>query len=249
MFTFEQLQIAGMQPSLLQDKINLGADTLRRIFAKIRITENGCWEWTGATQKTYGAIKVKKYRKSVYGVHRICYELVHGEQPRDLDIHHMVEDGCIGPICCNPNHLKPTDRRAHLAELTPSNPAYINAHKTHCQRGHEFTIENTAIVSGGRKCRKCDADDKQATRDAELIRSGKQKYAWSQDKLKTHCKRGHVLSGDNIRMVNQGGREYRRCKLCESINTLKYLGKMGELGIDEQTPPPSPPRDPNESMF
>jgi hypothetical protein len=30
-----------------------------------------------------------------------------------------------------------------------------NAGKTHCKRGHEFTPENTRLITGGRECRIC----------------------------------------------------------------------------------------------
>jgi hypothetical protein len=40
--------------------------------------------------------------------------------------------------------------------LRGSGTAAINARKTHCDSGHEFTPENTAARSdGGRDCRKC----------------------------------------------------------------------------------------------
>jgi hypothetical protein len=37
-------------------------------------------------------------------------------------------------------------------------PAAMNAAKTHCHRGHEFSPENTRVnANGSRSCRQCDA--------------------------------------------------------------------------------------------
>lgn len=35
-------------------------------------------------------------------------------------------------------------------------------------------------------------------------------------KLQTHCKRGHLLSGENLRITGQGFRECKQCKLARN---------------------------------
>lgn len=242
MFTFEQLQIAGMQPSLLANKIGLQPATLKRVFAKIKVRENGCWEWMASKRHGYGAINVKEYRKSIYDAHRLCYELVNGEQPRTSDIHHKVEQGCIGPSCCNPAHLEALDRKTHLTEFTPASVPYINLHKTHCSRGHEFTVENTHILPNGRSCRQCDRENHKAKREKDLVATGRKRYQRSPDKIKTHCKRSHELAGDNVRFVETNGKPNRRCRLCEALIMQKYyLKKTGRL--DESNDPLAIPPD------
>ena len=238
MFTFEQLQIAGLQPSLLVNKIGLEADTLKRVFAKIRVLENGCWEWMASKRQGYGAINVKEYRKSIYDAHRLCYELVHGEQPRKNHIHHQVENGCIGPACCNPAHLESLSQKQHITEKTPTSATYINLHKTHCVNGHEFTVQNTGVNKHGRHCKQCDAERKQAARDAKLATTGRRKYDRDPAKMQTHCLRGHELSGANIRTItHKNGREYRRCIQCETINLQASFARRS--GVGEKTTNPT----------
>jgi hypothetical protein len=56
--------------------------------------------------------------------------------------------------CCNPKHLEPVtpDENRWRGRWAPTE----NAKRTHCQRGHEFTDENTYFPArGGRQCREC----------------------------------------------------------------------------------------------
>lgn len=53
------------------------------------------------------------------------------------------------------------EQLAHRVALTlacgPIGPAQVNARKTHCKRGHEFTDQNTRHYRGERHCRACAA--------------------------------------------------------------------------------------------
>ncbi|QIG57716.1 HNH endonuclease [Arthrobacter phage Sarge] len=45
----------------------------------------------------------------------------------------------------------------------------VNAAKTHCKRGHEFTADNTHLnVNGSRECRRCTAIRRQRRREARV---------------------------------------------------------------------------------
>jgi hypothetical protein len=44
--------------------------------------------------------------------------------------------------------------------------------------------------------------------------------AASRNAQKTHCSRGHELSGDNVRVRKSGGR--RACRACDRINSREY---------------------------
>jgi WhiB family redox-sensing transcriptional regulator len=46
-------------------------------------------------------------------------------------------------------------RRYGSLQAAPEGMAAINAAKTHCKRGHEFTPENTRWSNGHRSCRAC----------------------------------------------------------------------------------------------
>jgi len=45
---------------------------------------------------------------------------------------------------------------------------------------------------------------------------------------KTHCKRGHPLSGDDIRIEKYGS---RRCKKCKNENRMKYYYQKKEMNL------------------
>lgn len=109
--------------------------------------ETGCWVWTGRKDiGGYGDVSYNgRYRKT----HKIVYEHFVGDVPEGVDLHHQ----CDTPACCNFEHLSPLTRREHIA--ISNGPAGINARKTHCKRGHEFTEENTVTERHGRSCRAC----------------------------------------------------------------------------------------------
>ena len=107
-----------------------------------------CWRWTGAGYPTgHGHFA---WAEAGGYAHRAAYLLFVGPIPAG----HWIAQTCRNHDCVNP---------AHLEALTPSqairrsttHPMAINAAKTHCIRGHEFTPENTARHNNGRRCRTC----------------------------------------------------------------------------------------------
>lgn len=199
-----------MLPSLLANRLKISHESIRRILQKIRLLENGCWEWTGAKSNGYGVVKIRAIRSTPIPVHRLNYQLVNGPIDDDLDAHHKVEDGCVGPSCCNPSHVKPATRREHLLELSPNNIAFVHANSTECASGHPYTIESTRMSAEGRRCRICEREWAQNHRDSALAREGREKFRWKSEHKKTHCKRGHALIEGNLYW--QG--KYSSCLAC-----------------------------------
>jgi len=73
--------------------------TKERITERVNITENGCWEWTGAhIPAGYGFIG-SCYK--MYYTHRLAYELWNGPIGEKMYVCHK----CDNPPCCNPEHL------------------------------------------------------------------------------------------------------------------------------------------------
>lgn len=119
----------------------------------------GCWLWMRTlTGAGYGG-------QSLFGkkrlAHRISYELLRGPIPAGLQIDHL----CRCRSCVNPDHMETITRRENI--LRGMSPLAINARKTHCRHGHEFTAENTYVCDNrgslGRMCKRCNAIRKAAT--------------------------------------------------------------------------------------
>lgn len=111
--------------------------------------DTGCWLWKGKTTTNgYGKFS-KGSGHTPRAVHRITYEHYNNlDIPEGMQLDHL----CRHRNCCNPDHLE---------VVTPSENTmrqdHANRNKTHCPHGHEYTEENTAITSQGkRRCRMCD---------------------------------------------------------------------------------------------
>ncbi len=68
--TFERLQLEGLSPSLLSNRIGIPPKNLSILMEKIFVTPSGCWEWTAAKARGYGVIKIRAVRQSYLQTHR-----------------------------------------------------------------------------------------------------------------------------------------------------------------------------------
>lgn len=122
-----------------------------RFWAKVHI-DDGCWPWRAyINPEGYGWFWINGKPRLA---HLVAYELTYGDVPTGLVIDHT----CENPACVNPDHLEPVTHGVNLIR-SATTQAGINARKTHCKRGHEFTEDNTYVrPNGDRECRTCKRD-------------------------------------------------------------------------------------------
>lgn len=136
-----------MRRSILPD-----ASPETRFMAQVRKQDDGCWIWYGPRKhqpdgQQYGSTH---HEGRTISAHRLAWMLFRGPIPEGLEIDHL----CRVTRCVNPDHLEPVTHRENV--LRGQGLAAINARKTHCIRGHEFTPENTIVHCGGKRaCRTC----------------------------------------------------------------------------------------------
>jgi len=119
-----------------------------RFWERVEKTST-CWLWTGSTNYGYGTFMIGGINTRA---HRFSWELRRGPIPDGLVIDHL----CRIHECVNPDHLEPVTIQVNT--LRGIGTSGINARKTHCIRGHEFTPENTRMTHKGRNCRQCERD-------------------------------------------------------------------------------------------
>jgi hypothetical protein len=114
------------------------------------ITEHdGHWLWTGNVNNAgYATLR---FQESNHYAHRLAYETFVGPIPTGLQIDHL----CRTPLCINPAHLEPVTQRENIRRGNA--PSTLAARTGVCQRGHEFTPENTYVRKDSKRvmCRAC----------------------------------------------------------------------------------------------
>ncbi len=137
--------------------------TIERFLKKIKILDNGCWEWV-ASKNPNGYGQFGANGTHPISSHRFIYEYYHGSICPDLTIDHL----CRNRACVNVNHLEQVTMKVNV--LRGNTITAINSRKTHCIHGHEFTPENTYIrKEGKRNCKACTLESCRRQRKRKLI--------------------------------------------------------------------------------
>lgn len=124
---------------------------------------NDCWPWQGTKNRLgYGTIDLRLTEGKLVMAHRVSWGLANSTNPPN---EMFVCHSCDNPGCVNPAHLWLGTPRDNMRDMIakgrqrlPGRPAGSrNRPKTHCRHGHEFSPENTHVVSttGERVCLIC----------------------------------------------------------------------------------------------
>jgi hypothetical protein len=112
----------------------------------------GCWLWI-ASKKETGYAQFADINNRPCRAHRWAYQ----HFVRLLAPEEHLDHLCRIRHCVNPEHLEPVTKLEN--DYRGESPCAKNRRKTHCNKGHEFSEENTYVYStGGRKCRRCRTD-------------------------------------------------------------------------------------------
>lgn len=80
-----------------------------RFWSKVRISDDGCWQWTGARNADgYGNVNVGG---RTLRPHRMMFAFVHGYEPA------VVLHSCDNPSCVNPSHLTGGTQRDNVNDM------------------------------------------------------------------------------------------------------------------------------------
>lgn len=126
----------------------------------IPVTESGCWLWLrGRDECGYGHTWING---APARAHRASYEAFVGPIATGLCVCHK----CDVPACVNPQHLFLASHRDNILDAVRKG-RLGQQKKTQCNRGHDFTVDNTRINgNGARVCITC-----QRTRSREHMRA------------------------------------------------------------------------------
>lgn len=185
-----------------------------------------CWEWQGGLNRPNGYGQLSNGRNRSVRAHRAAYEIAVGPIPQGLLVCHR----CDNPKCCNPTHLFLGTSADNVADKVAKNrqllgekiwtaklkPEQVPAIRASAEPTHLIAIEFGVSES-----------------TIQLIKS---KKVWvsvpaSPDDLplslvKTHCKRGHARSEDNLKGKN--------CRACLRITRNEHRRKYGRRDGESQ---------------
>lgn len=119
--------------------------------------DSDCWLFSGSLDTDgYGQVfRATRKNPTTVRVHRLAWEEVNGPIPAGMRVLHS----CDVRACCNPAHLFLGTQQDNVTDMMQKGRfkgrSSLNALKTHCPQGHEYTPENTKVYRGMRSCVRC----------------------------------------------------------------------------------------------
>ncbi len=135
-------------------RVTSPADALGRLQHVVD-SATGCWLARRGVDKKHTGYASVWFQGRNHLAHRLSYQVNVGPIPEGLQLDHL----CRRRECFNPEHLEPVTARENILR-SPIAVATLNAAKTHCPQGHEYTPENVYDVPAsspgrGRQCKAC----------------------------------------------------------------------------------------------
>lgn len=192
--------------------MTLSKEDIDRLFTLIDKSggQDSCWNWLGS-KNTDGYGRIRFGERSI-GVHRAAYIATIGEIPEGLYACHK----CDNRACANPAHIFLGTQADNMRDCKLKGRT-AQTKQAYCRKGHPMDGDNLYLHHDevnrdgiGRQCVTCRRDRYQAKRARHLEKYGPRIP-------KTHCAKGHPVSGENLFMAKvsgKPGRLRRRCRTC-----------------------------------
>lgn len=112
---------------------------------------DGCWNWNGARMRTgYDYGKFGYLRRWALAHRMSLYLYKNIPIKKKYEANHI----CDTPSCVNPKHILVGTHSSNMQDKL-SKGRDQNQKKTHCPKGHEYSLENTYRYKNGRTCKIC----------------------------------------------------------------------------------------------
>lgn len=117
--------------------------------------ESGCWLWNGPRYKKTWHGQFRFRFQGTRLAHRLSWMFHNGPIPAGMVVCHR----CDVPHCVNPEHLFLGTWADNVRDMYAKGRQHIQAKKTHCRSGHEFSSDNTFKRQNGTQgCKRCRSD-------------------------------------------------------------------------------------------
>lgn len=148
-------------------EMGTGTSPLLRFLAKIRMPEDGCWEWTASRHPRMGYGRFGDGHRRIVYAHRYMWELARGPIPHGMNVLHRCDNG----PCVRPSHLFLGTQRDNIADVIAKGRPLGPRPQEHCHAGHPLSGDNLYYPpKGKRHCRACRAERQRRKTEAARLR-------------------------------------------------------------------------------